>query len=786
MISGEANQASSSQEGRNWQDPAFPAAFLEIAFEAVVVLDPRERITYWNPAAEQMYGWTAQEALGKTPAELFWPVSTPQEQEDQKQRQAGLERGETLRGKHRPCRKDGSPLQVQYAARPVFDTDRTFMQSVWVYLQISSQEESLETSRRDLAEDRLESESLRARTEELETLLKVNPIAIFVAHDPACLRITANPAGYRLVGMPVDSQSNISQSAPAQERPSYRAFRNGVEVPAEDLPMQKAARLGIDVNEDALELRLEDGTQKFIYVFAKPLFDSQGRSRGAVGAMLDITERRRIEEQLERSNQKLNEILASIQDDFYVLDRNWIFVYANELFAARIGKKPEDFIGKDIWEMFPKHIGRPLEENFRAAMEKRELRRFEIPGQYTDAWYRMTAFPSAEGITVLGTDITEHKRTEKQLRYQATLLANVNDAIIASDAQFRITAWNSGAEALYGWRAEEVIGNSGLEIIRTEWPGQDATEMRRVIAERGHWRGEATQVRKDGSRFPVEVSSMVLRDEDGQVTGYVSVNRDITERKRMENVLRENERQLNLLNETLEQKVYEKTAEVRQLAADLIRAVQRERQRISRILHDDLQQRIYAIQMQLSFLRDELPPGNERARQETSDIKAQLDEILAVTRQLSIDLSPPILHEEGLSQAINWLASQMRKQYNLPIELQADEAFAIPNEELHVLLFNCVRELLFNIVKHADASRAVVALQRSGDRLRIEVSDDGRGFPVPRADQADKEENAGTGLGLYAIHHQLTLFGGEMEIRSKPGGGTRVILSAPIAEEENK
>jgi PAS domain S-box-containing protein len=135
-------------------------------------------------------------------------------------------------------------------------------------------------------------------------------------------------------------------------------------------------------------------------------------------------------------------------------------------------------------------------------------------------------------------DITERKQAEERLRYQSVLLANVNDAIVASDAQYRLTAWNAAAESLYGWKAEEVLGRFGLDITRTEWPEVEAEEMRRSIAETGSWRGEAIQVRKDGTRVPVEISSMVLHDENGLITGYVSVNRDITERKHAEEEVR--------------------------------------------------------------------------------------------------------------------------------------------------------------------------------------------------------------------------------------------------------
>jgi PAS domain S-box-containing protein len=108
--------------------------------------------------------------------------------------------------------------------------------------------------------------------------------------------------------------------------------------------------------------------------------------------------------------------LNSIQEDFYVLDSDWNFVYASKLFTSRIGKEPKDFVGKNIWKMFPKHIGTVYEENLRAVMDKGEIRRFDVGGKYTDAYYRMAVFPSEEGITVLGTDITEQKKTEEALQ----------------------------------------------------------------------------------------------------------------------------------------------------------------------------------------------------------------------------------------------------------------------------------------------------------------------------------------------------------------------------------
>jgi two-component system CheB/CheR fusion protein len=167
-------------------------------------------------------------------------------------------------------------------------------------------------------------------------------------------------------------------------------------------------------------------------------------------------------------------------------------------------------------------------------------------------------------------------------------------------------------------------------------------------------------------------------------------------------------------------------------------------------------------------------------------IKTQLADAVALTRRLSVYLSPPILYDEGLTQAIGWLVSQMRDQYGLQIELLAKESFAIPDPDLQVLLYSSVRELLFNVVKHARVSRAFVNLERSSDELVIEVRDEGVGFDPfslsPGAGSGGEENGDGaqTGFGLPTLFHRLSLFDGRMEIASTPGAGTRVRITIPV------
>ena len=132
---------------------------------------------------------------------------------------------------------------------------------------------------------------------------------------------------------------------------------------------------------------------------------------------------------------------------------------------------------------------------------------------------------------LLRRDAVKHKRSEDYIQYQAQLLENVNDAILATDEQYILRAWNPAAERMYGWRAEEVIGRNGVDVLQTMYLDGDASDMRQKIAAVGRYVGEVTQYRKDGTTIQVELATRVLRDDHGRIIGYVTVNRDITKRK---------------------------------------------------------------------------------------------------------------------------------------------------------------------------------------------------------------------------------------------------------------
>jgi len=280
-------------------------------------------------------------------------------------------------------------------------------------------------------------------------------------------------------------------------------------------------------------------------------------------------------------------------------------------------------------------------------------------------------------------------------------------------------------------------------------------------------------VHEDGSIFHVLLEASSVNDPNGNFSHWRLALVDITQRRQYMEALE------NAYSE-LESRVRKRTAELEARSAQLARltteltlAEQRERKRLAEILHDHLQQILAGAKLHLQMLARNAGLENSPSYQTAYDL---VKESIGISRSLSYELSPPVLYQEGFAETLHWLARWMKQIHKLKVEVNAPENLIAIQEEIRILLFQSIRELLFNTVKYSGTTSARVDLKIIDKQVRIVVSDAGTGF-----DPADlRENNFEVGFGLFSIRERLELIGGTFDLDSAPGRGTSVTLTVPM------
>jgi PAS domain S-box-containing protein len=385
----------------------------------------------------------------------------------------------------------------------------------------------------DITERKRVEQELRLSEERYSLLFEKLALPAVLVKLPEGVIVDVNAAAERLVGYSLQEMLG----------------RTAVEIGIRTSQQLQNGRATLEIkgslsNQETLILT-KSGEQRTVLVNIN-LIEVDGQ-KCAISTMQDITERKRAEQALHASEERFRTAFENSPVGMCLISLQGRILQINRSFADILQYPIEELQGMHFKEFtFPEdaHIGRDdvlkmLSSNgTHTAFEKRYLTK---AGKTVWAHVNSALLKDPTGqplyfITQI-LDITERKQTEERLRYQGHLLENVDDAIIASNENYILQVWNNAAEKMYGWKSEEVLGKSGVEILQTRFGDSDPEEMRRQITAAGQYFGEATQLRKDGRRIPVEMTSTVLRDDLGKITGYVSLNRDITQRKQAEQKL---------------------------------------------------------------------------------------------------------------------------------------------------------------------------------------------------------------------------------------------------------
>ena len=367
-------------------------------------------------------------------------------------------------------------------------------------------------------------------------------------------------------------------------------------------------------------------------------------------------------------------------------------------------------------------------------------------------------------LTGLELDITERRRAEEALqarrdeehdRTLRTLLETATQGIVSVDARGMLVFANRAVEVMFGWTAEELIGQPIERLIPSLY--RVGSTLSGGV--------DLVGIREDGSTFPIEVTvNHVPAPGGGRAFAFVT---DITDRQRAAAALQERTAELEY-----------RTTQLRQMAWDLTLVEHHAREQMARTLHDGLQQLLVVVALNLEqHLKRETEAGAAPSEL-LSDAMRHLDEAMTVARSLNIELFPPVLQSAGLPAALTWLAEWAHEKYKLSVQISADPRADSARKDVRTLLFESVRELLFNAVKYAKTDHVTLTLELDADdQLRITVTDQGVGFEPARLE--DRSKSGQVGWGLFRIGERLTLLGGRLLIDSAPGKGTRIRLLAP-------
>ena len=506
----------SRREGRH----EFESLVNAVEEYAIFTLDADGHVRTWNPGAERIKGYEADEILGEH-VSTFYTEADREAGVPEQNLAAAAEEGSVEDEGWRIC-ADGERFWANVTLTAIRDNDGEI--------------DGFAKVTRDMTDRRERERDLRRERNLFEQVLETSPTAIGVFEADGTAR-RVNRQFTELLGRGSDGGSEYSLG----EQPLLD--ENGDVIPYDERPAPRALSTGETVTDQRIRVEGPDRVPRWLSVNATPL---DGQIEGVVITMSDVT---RLTEQAERLTRQrddirneLDKMFERIDDAFFALDEEWRFTYVNDRATEVLDRSAEALTGRTIWEAFPGTVGSQFQEQYERAMETQESVTFEEYYEPLDTWFEVSAYPADDGLSVYFRDMTDRKARERKLeeyrqRYQ-TLVENFpGGAVALVDEDLRYSTFGGRPEGETDLTRDDIEGEPVREVL----PGK----LAEVVAPRyeAALDGEPSEFAETVDGRVYQFQFVPVRDEDGEVFAATATSRDITDRRERERNLRDRVRQ---------------------------------------------------------------------------------------------------------------------------------------------------------------------------------------------------------------------------------------------------